>query len=301
MTPRASHVMPPCAGFTLVEMAVVMVVIGLLILTVFPALQTARMASQRAATQSNLQSLMRATAAFVQANGCVPCPVPTNSISVPGGFGRVRGDTAAAACNGCAVAEGIPPFVSLGIPAGVAHDGWGRWITMRVDPALTTAALGKVYPPTAPCTAADLAAVPVTPSCVLTGASQKGLCQSGLPNASRVQIKTPAGATQTAAVLFLSHGANGYGAYQADASVNYLPNGMAGCRVNFPDIAATCLQTVPCGTPFDGSGYAKCNATGRNTFYNPDPQADYDDMMLFAGRDDLVAMLGSGACQSGAW
>jgi len=56
------------AGFTLVEMAVVLIIVGLLILTVFPALLAVRSASQRNATQTNLHSLMQATAAFVQAN-----------------------------------------------------------------------------------------------------------------------------------------------------------------------------------------------------------------------------------------
>src|SRR5580704_2122951 len=101
-------------GFTLVEMAVVLVIIGLLIMTVFPALIALRMGSQRSLTQSNLQALMLATAAYVQANGCVPCPVPL-VVGVPppaGGFGRVRGDTVAAACNGCPAPEGIPPFAS---------------------------------------------------------------------------------------------------------------------------------------------------------------------------------------------
>lgn len=289
---------PFARGFTLVEMSVVLIIVGLLIVTVYPALTLSRMASQRTATQTNLQALMQATAAFVQANGCVPCPTPA-SVAGPG-FGRVRGDTVTAACNGCATVEGIPPFVALGIPATMAHDGWGRWISMRVDPALTVAALANVVPPTLPCTASDLAANPVTPTCTTVNVSQKGMCQANLSAANRVKIQTPVGASQNAAVLFISYGAKGYGAFLAEASPAFTGfNG--GCRLSFPNVAVACQQNLGCTSPVDGQAYAKCNATGKNTFYNPIPQDNYDQMMVFADRNMLVSMLGNGATCQTVW
>ena len=285
-----------CDGFTLVEMAVVMIIIGLLILTVFPAMTAVRVSSQRAATQSNLQSLMLATAAYVQANGCLPCPTPATTIG--SGFGRVRGDTNTAACNGCATVEGIPPFVSMGISSNVAHDGWGHWVTMRVDPALTAAALGNVMPPTSACTAADLATNPVTPTCTLVGASQKGLCQTKLSATNRVSVQTPSGAAQQAAVIFVSHGSLGYGAFLASASAFQTECYPSIERVAFPSLATACPQILSCSSPSTGLAYAECNATGKNTFYNAPMQTDYDDMMVFADRNMLVSMLGSGACQT---
>lgn len=284
------------SAFTLVEMSVVLVIIGLLIVTVFPALTIARTSGQRSLTQSNLQSLMTATAAYVQANGCVPCPTPATISGAA--FGHVRGDTQSLACNGCAVVEGIPPFLSLGIPANVAHDGWGRWITMRVDPALTTAALGTTVPPASPCTAADLAATPVTPTCALLNASQKGLCQTKLSATKRVNVSMPGGAVQQAAVLFVSHGSAGYGAFLADGEPLFLQQ-IRGCRLNFPNIATKCVQNLSCTAPNLGPDYAICNATGTNTFYNAQMQDGYDDMMLYADRNMLVSMLGNGsACQT---
>lgn len=285
-------------GFTLVEMSVVLVVIGLLILTVFPALTVSRVVAQRAATQSNLNALMLATAAYVQANGCLPCPTPASVVG--SGFGHVRGDTNSAACSGCATAEGIPPYASLGIPANTAHDGWGHWISMRIDPALTASVLGTIVPPTVLCSAAALTSNPV---CKSTTASQNGLCQASLGSAQSggaVKIST-LGSTQPqpAAVIFVSHGSKGYGAYEAGASP-LDTNHSGGCRLNFPDISPSCLQLLACVNPFDGTGYAKCNATGSNSFWNPSPRNDYDDMMVFADRNALVSMLGNGACQSGS-
>ena len=272
-----------CGGFTLVEMAVVLVVIGLLIMTVFPALIALRMGGQRSLTQSNLQALMLATASYVQANGCLPCPTPAATSG--GGFGRARGDTVALACNGCPAPEGIPPFASLGVPASVAHDGWGGWITMRVDPALTVSGFGSVTPPTAPCTAADLAAA--TPTCAQLNASQKGLCQAKLSAAGRVNIQTPGGASQQAAVIFVSHGSKGYGSFQANAMPKLI-NFQNGSRMSFP-AGFACPQNP-----------AVCNADGQNHFVNAMPQDGYDDMLVFADRNALVSMLGNGACQT-AW
>jgi len=280
------------SGFTLVEMAVVLVIIGLLMMTVFPALTITRQSTQRTVTEKNLQSLMLATAAYVQANGCVPCPTPATATGAA--FGRVRGDVNAAACNGCATAEGVPPFVSLGVPASLAHDGWGRWMTMRVDPALTTATL-NIVPPTAACTAADITAA--VPSCTQVNASQKGLCRTGLSATARVNVQTLGGAAQKAAVLFLSHGSQGYGAFFAAA----LPAEIKfnnGCRLNFPDIATACVQTLSCANPGSGSDIAQCNATGNNQFVTASARDGYDDMMLYADRNSLVSMVGNAACQT---
>jgi prepilin-type N-terminal cleavage/methylation domain-containing protein len=291
---RGNDVSGQKSGFTLVEMSVVLIVIGLLVLTVFPALTALRANSQRTVTQSNLQSLMLATAAYVQANGCLPCPTPAATLGA--GFGRVGGSTGTAACVACTVAtaEGIPPYMSLGLQPTVAHDGWGRWITMRVDPALTAVALGTIVPPTSVCTAADQAA---NPACTIN-TNRKGLCQPNLSSAKSagaVQITTPGGATQQAAVIFVSHGSTGYGAFQAaargaDAAFSN------GCRYNFPGVAAACLQSLSCNTPAVGIAYAECNANGQNRFVDAMTMDGYDDMMAFADRNALISMLNNGAC-----
>ncbi len=280
-------------GFTLVEMAVVLVIIGLLIMTVFPALTIARISNQRSVTQSNLNALMLATASYVQANGCLPCPTPANVTGA--GFGRVRGDTAAAACNGCATAEGVVPYVSLGISQNVARDGWQHWITMRVDPALTTATIGAVVPPAAGCTAVDLSASPVVATCTLQGASQKGLCQSKLGTANRVAVQTAGGASQQAAVIFVSHGSKGYGAFLAGAqsAETGFNNGF---RLPFPAGSPSCPANV--ANASNGATYAVCNANGKNQFINAPMQDNDDDILAYADRNTLVSMLGNGACQT---
>lgn len=269
-------------GFTLVEMSVVLVIVGLLVLTLFPALTALRQANQRSVTQNNLQALMQAAAAFVQASGCVPCPTP--AATTGSGFGRVRGDTAAAGCNGCPTPEGIVPFVSLGISPNLARDGWGHWFTMRVDPALTVSALANVIPPTSKCSDADAQA---NAACV-SGSSRKGICQPSLKSsasATAVQVTMPGGAAQPSAVLFLSHGSHGYGAFLADASPQQIKFNN-GARLPFP--------VTP--LPNQGRVFSIQNANGLNQFADAPMQDNYDDVMLYASRDALVSMLNNGAC-----
>lgn len=276
-------------GFTLVEMAFVMVVIGLVMLTVLPALQVARVAAQAEATNANLRSLMTATAAYVQANGCLPCPA--NPATTGSNFGRVGLSASSTACGSCAEAEGIAPFVSLGLPASIAHDGWGHWISMRVDPALTTlqttSGTSVFVPPFAACTSTDVGNGVCTAAEL--GLSAKGFCRSGLATSNRITVATPAGASQQAAVLLVSHGRDGYGSFFAQAR-NVGNNGE---RLAFTAIYADCSATA---------GFARCNADGDLAFIDaPRIAGDsdpYDNVLLYADRNMLAAAFGNGSCQT---
>jgi prepilin-type N-terminal cleavage/methylation domain-containing protein len=299
-----------CRGFTLIEMAMVMVVMGLIMLTVFPALSAMRTSSQRALTQNNLNLLMQATAAYVQANGCLPCPTPATTTGP--GFGHVRGDSAAnpspcTATGKTCAAEGIPPFLSLGIPASAAHDGYNHWISMRVDPLLTTAF--GIVPPTAPCsctqngstcTASSSACTCalVSSVCVATPANQsvQGMCQKNLSTASGaspVQVITPGGSSATAAVIFVSYGAQGFGSFMASAQQMTT----RGVRISFPSASTPCA-----GTCF--GGFAQCNASAKGFFCDAPYTVDdtgvfaYDDQLAFADRNTLVSRFGNGSCQA---
>jgi len=290
-------------------MAIVIVLIGLVMMTLFPALVAVRSSSQRSLTQSNLQALLTATASYAQANGCLPCPAPAGVYGA--GFGHVRGDASAspAACGTCATPNGIVPFASLGLPMAMARDGWSHWISMRVDSALTGGGNFTVLtPPTSPCQCSDFttsslpsgcsttsAGTTATPTCTVLNASQKGLCRTGLSKTNRLTINTPNGTTtpssQSAAVIFVSHGALGFGSYFASSQQNFND----GYQLPFP-------SPVACSTL---GGYAECNAQGIATtgvFYNAptvtggaDP---YDDMITFADRNMLLSMLGNGGCQT---
>lgn len=267
-------------GFTLAEMSFVLLIVGIVSLIVFPALKAARAGAQQSLTQSNLAALMRAGAAFTHANGCLPCPTPAGASGA--GFGRVRGAATGSLCGTCAVAEGIAPFASLGLPAATAKDGWGHWITMRIDPYLATNF--AVVPPTAPCLASD-------PQPCTLGASQKGLCRAAIsPLGTPVSVAIPGGATQSAALLFLSHGPNGFGAFNASP--------MGGAGMNAHDYRGPATSCTTSG------GFELCNADGNASFVDApasaDPNDPFDDQLVYMDRNALIASLGQGACDT-AW
>lgn len=279
-------------GFTLAEAAIVVVIMGLVMLAVLPTMTIIRSGQQRAATDQNLAALLRAAATYVQANGCLPCPSPASSTGTA--LGRVRGDTTAspAACGTCTQAEGIAPFVSLGISPQQARDGWGRWMSMRIDPLLAQnpipPATTTVTPPALLCTAGD-ASLGCTAANV--GVSAKGLCRANLNKTNAIQIRQAGGSTQNAAIVFVSHGKNGRGAFYADV----LYNDINGSRAAFPP------GTPTCGT---NAGYERCNADGNAEFVVANATASdsdpYDDQLVYADRNTIVSTFGNGSCQT-AW
>lgn len=263
-------------GFTLPEMAIVVVIAGLLLVTLLPALRASQSAAALSATQSNLQTLLRATAAYVAANGCLPCPTPGNKI-----FGVEQGKVGTsgnAPCGTCASSDGIAPFASLGVDATTAKDGWGRWITLHVDPALANPAA---------CTASEIAAN--IPGCSKNDRLQSGFCRadarSGAALQQRIRIRYQNAGNGAASVLLLSHGANGYGAYikQPQNVANPCDNS----RITFPAGARCPGSAEVCND--------KCLAAD-NQFYEIQRGENFDDILAYADRNALVSMLGSGSC-----
>ena len=189
---------------------------------------------------------------------------------------------------------------------------------MRVDPALTAAF--SVTPPAKPvlcsCSISNntCVAAPTGFTCACSGTAStgctpvqnnlgsiQGMCTANLSSAKTYPAVTvTSGATQNEAVIFVSHGAHGYGSFVAGAS----NAGCNGTRLLFPSLGgrACTAQMFTC-TSTAGLGAAECNASGTAQFIDAlqtaNGSATYDDMLLYADRNALVAMAGSGsACQT---
>lgn len=270
---RRYRLQPPWQrGFTLVEMAVVVVIAGILILALLPALQSIQQSGRLSATQTNLQTLLRATAAYTLANGCLPCPTPGSAIS-GSGLGKV-GTAGNMPCGGCTAPDGIPPFAALGLDAVTAKDGWGRWITLHVDAGLTN-----------PIACSPTETTGGLPGCGLNEATRSGLCRANLPATNRITINLPNGASASAAVIFVSHGANGYGAYRQQTSASQCTN----WRLPFTT-GTTCVN---------GRGSERCNdkcLTPGHAFWLTERSERFDDVIVHAGRNALVSLFGNAAC-----
>lgn len=128
------------AGFTLVEIAIVLAIVGIIIgfstQMLLPSLDRARVVN----TQERLEKVADRLAAFAVKNNRIPCPAtPDGSGVAPFGYeidSGVNGDSPNTTCYN-ADTEGIIPFKTLGITEEDAKDGWGNYITYRISPVFS--------------------------------------------------------------------------------------------------------------------------------------------------------------------
>lgn len=173
-------------GFSLLELAIVMVVISLLLVAFLPSLNSQYEQQRVVTTQRAMDEAKEAILGFVMQNGRLPCPAdPTGNQG-----------TEQLAGNACANIEGALPWATLGVKQ---LDAWGRRYTYRVAPAFAdTIAAG-----TAGCAGA-------TPAPAL---SSIAMCATG--NIT-VNDRSGGGALTLASgvpAVIVSHGQNGLGAY----------------------------------------------------------------------------------------
>lgn len=163
-------------GFTLVEMAVVLLIVGMLLNGLFVALGNSAESSNRSEASSKLQQIEEALYGFAQANGRLPCPATANAPAALLGQENPAGGGDCAAGFGSA-AHGFVPAVTLGIQGpvdnlGLLLDPWGRPYRYSVSNLGTAAA--RVFTNTVALRARFLAAPPPSTSpllCVAEAAS----------------------------------------------------------------------------------------------------------------------------------
>ena len=201
------------AGFTLIEMAVALLVIGLILSGMLVPLVSQVEQRQVSDTEKTLEEAREALIGHAVANGYLPCPDKTSGA----GAGTANDGVEDVSGTACVVTEGNLPWVTLG--TGRA-DAWGNRLHYEVASEFAQRP-----------TAFTLATVPAT--------NLRVCINSGCAGANLL--------TERAVVVLFSHGKNGYGAINAatgatnaaPTSTDEIDNSDGGSRYIFRPITAT--------------------------------------------------------------
>jgi len=181
-------------GFTLIEMAMVLLIMGLALGGGISLLGNQIDAQKNKDTQKVLDDAKEALTGFAIANGRLPCPAPATAVTGTALAGLEPSPILAA---GCANLAGVLPWATLGVNE---TDAWGNRLTYRVTQEFTRNGLQVAF---ASC------AVPPAPA---PAKAVFALCSQG----NMTVLSTGGGATlaSTVPAVVVSHGKNGNGAYQ---------------------------------------------------------------------------------------
>jgi len=227
------------AGFTLIEIVVVLFIMGVIISMAAVLTRGVTAAQQRSITSTRLAAIDAALVQFVQQQRRLPCPAlgtrasTATTTPLPGDeYNRTTGGCQPVA--GAFETSGVVPYRMLGLTENDITDGWGRRITYRIDPALAAEAAldmtgcdaaGQEAPrfSTNPGPAATVARACNTActSTALTSCTEPGVFIIGkgltVKNVAGLILMNPnpgAGIVNTgAAYVLISHGESGGGGY----------------------------------------------------------------------------------------
>lgn len=144
------------AGFTLIELSIVLIVMGLMMAALFSGMKARMAMRDHKTTVASLQTANAALKSYLAMNGAYPCPASRLAPRDTPGYGKAlencrteknlpsslstkpQETIAVAGREKRMVRIGLLPFRSLGISDMTATDGWGNLLLYAVTEPLTT-------------------------------------------------------------------------------------------------------------------------------------------------------------------
>lgn len=177
-------------GFSLVEMAIVLVVIALITGSIMSVGVSQIDAAQKAQTLNKMKAIEQALAGYLRINGRIPCPASSTLPIGNADFGiEYCTGTSSVGSGNTLVVQGAVPVVTLQLPNDFMFDGWGNRFTFVITQAF--AGSGSNY------------GTPTT------------TYYFGNSSAGQITVRDASGGSRTSQAVYvlISHGANGAGAW----------------------------------------------------------------------------------------
>jgi prepilin-type N-terminal cleavage/methylation domain-containing protein len=268
------------AGFTLIEIAIVLVVVGLIASTSLSFLGRVGDGRKQSETNVKIAEIERALMGFVIQNGCVPCPADATALT---NRGQQIPNTTPCDAAGCTNATGVVPWVTLGLSEDVATDGWNRLMTFSIANELHTAS-SQVTP-----SGLTRSAAGTFPANIVTNAQEIRIEQPGglqIEGGETGDFVSPYDLTATQrankdyAYVIVSHGADGSFGFTSSGSQVVDQHGQA-------------AGATDVGQHENGDG-DRTFATGNFNLSNG--VGFFDDIVVYKGSHSLIMACGSGSC-----
>ena len=250
-------------GFTLVELAIVIAIVGFLLGAFLAPLRAQIDAARVRETERMLDEIREALIGYTIIHGALPCPdIVSDGID----------GAAPPACTGTAL-EGILPFQALGVRRA---DAWGRLLRYRITEEFSNRSLTGQ-----PSGAGRLDLTDTGDITVLTRGDDPG-------TGGTIEIKHQRAATaltRTAPAVVLSTGPNGLGGIGAATGTPLAPpGGGAADEIENADADAMFVSRI------HSRGAATCDDSDE-TSSPPRPSCEFDDILVWISAPVLMARL----------
>jgi len=236
------------SGLSLIEIAMGIIVIGLLMMPVIQSYEQQIMDARGATTQANFYTVQTALQQYFYANNYLPCPadITANDSSATYGQELRAGNACGPAGPGVVlnapantVIRGGVPFAALDIPVSATLDGWSNKIAYVVTMDNADSTPGKAYNPSASAITVDRFA----PSSTLP--------PPALDDTPNIVPYT-----------LVSYGDDGVGAYSSQGTL------VAPCPVGAAIVPVEAQNCDPASVIFRHQDYARSLAAGTVNYFD---------------------------------